>query len=534
MKRQHIVLLFAIAALFVTAAMKKSSAKPDKYAESITATDLRKHLTILASDAFEGRETGEPGQKMAAAYISAFFGSVGIPAQKDGTWYQPVNLVKISGGTSSLQVADVNNPGTDILFQPLTDYYYASSTPGVAITTSELYFAGYGIDDPKYSDYAVHDSAFYSGKVLIILDGEPSNNGIFTITGDSKPGKWTKQRRAKIEAAKAHHVRAVFVIPQDYAKSKEMSQHMIEGYSLIPDEPQVGSEEVVPVFYLNEAAANTILATGNEKQTIAGLKSSINTSGKPASLMLKSTVSVTVTRNEEKISTENVLGYVEGSDLKDELIVITAHYDHLGKHDGVVYNGADDDGTGTVAVMELAEAFMNAKRDGCGPRRSMLFMTVTGEEKGLLGSAWYTRHPVYPLEKTMCDLNIDMIGRVDEEHSSDSNFVYVIGSDKISPDLKKSIESANKKYCSLKLDYKFDDPNDPNMFYYRSDHYNFAKNGIPVAFFFSGVHADYHKETDEVSKINFSLVQKRARLVFYTAWDLANRNKSLARKAVKK
>jgi Zn-dependent M28 family amino/carboxypeptidase len=225
---------------------------------------------------------------------------------------------------------------------------------------------------------------------------------------------------------------------------------------------------------------------------------------------------------------------VEGTDLKDELIVVTAHYDHLGIHDGVVFNGADDDGSGTVAVMELAQAFMQAKQDGQGPRRSMLFMTVSGEEKGLLGSSWYTRHPVYPLESTMCNLNIDMIGRVDEEHSKDSNFVYVIGSDKISPDLRKSIESNNKKYCKLKLDYRFDDDKDPNMFYYRSDHYNFAKNGIPVAFFFNGTHEDYHKESDEVSKINFSLMQKRARLVFYTAWDLANRNKPLARKLAKK
>jgi Zn-dependent M28 family amino/carboxypeptidase len=225
---------------------------------------------------------------------------------------------------------------------------------------------------------------------------------------------------------------------------------------------------------------------------------------------------------------------VEGSDLKDEVVVITAHYDHLGKHDGKVFNGADDDGTGTVAVMELAEAFMKAKLEGNGPRRSMLFMAVTGEEKGLLGSAWYTRHPVYPIGKTMCNLNIDMIGRVDEEHSADSNYVYVIGSDKISPDLKKSIEANNKKYIRTRLDYRFDDPNDPNMFYQRSDHYNFAKLGIPVAFFFSGVHADYHKETDEVSKINFRLVEQRTQLVFYTAWDMANRNKPLARKAVKK
>lgn len=531
MKKQLTALFLAAITLIISAAMKKGPANPNKYAETITANDLRTHLTILASDEYEGRETGEKGQKMAAEYISGFFGRIGVPAQKDGSWYQNVKLIKISGGTSSFEVA---NNGESNKLSSQTDYYYAASTPGVSITTDELIFAGYGIDDEKYSDYSLHDSAYYYGKVLVILDGEPQNGGIFTITGEAKPGKWTKQRRAKLEAAKKYKARAIIVVPLDFVKSKEMAQHSIDGYSLLLDEPGAGSDPNPPVFHVSEAAVNTIFAGAGEKQTVADLKSGINSTGKPTNLSVKTTVAISVTRNEEKITTENVLGFVEGSDLKDEVIVITAHYDHLGKHGGVVFNGADDDGTGTVAVMELAEAFMKAKQDGNGPRRSMLFMAVSGEEKGLLGSAWYVHHPVYPLEKTMCDLNIDMIGRVDDEHSADSNFVYVIGSDKISPDLKKCIETANKKYTKIKLDYRYDDEKDPNMFYYRSDHYNFAKNGIPVAFFFNGTHADYHKETDEVSKINFSLMQKRARLVFYTAWDLANRNKTLARKAVKK
>jgi hypothetical protein len=531
MKKQYTILALAAITMLISAAMKKGPGKPEKYAESITAADLRTHLSILASDEYEGRETGEKGQKMAAEYISNFFQKIGAPAQADGSWYQQVKLIKISGGTSNIEIA---TNGGQTKFSTETDYYYAASTPGCAITTNEFYFAGYGIDDPKYSDFKAHDSAFYNGKILIVLDGEPQNGGVFTISGDGQAGKWSKQRRLKIENAKAYKAKAMIIVPLDFVKSKEMAQHMIQGYSLLLDEPGAGADPNPPVFYMSEAAANTILAAGGEKQTIADLKSGINSTGKASGLSIKTTGTISVTRNEEKVLTENVLAYVEGTDLKEQLIVVTGHYDHLGKHDGKVFNGADDDGSGTVAVMELAEAFMKAKQDGAGPRRSMLFMTVTGEEKGLLGSAWYVRHPVYPLEKTMCDLNIDMIGRVDDEHKNDSNFVYVIGSDKISPDLKKSIESANKKYSHLKLDYRFDDPNDPNGFYYRSDHYNFAKNGIPVAFFFNGVHEDYHKETDEVSRINFSLMQKRTRLVFYAAWDLANRNKPLARKAVKK
>lgn len=534
MKKQYTILLLAATALIVSAAMKKGGPNPNKYAESITANDLRTHLTILASDEYEGRETGEKGQKMAGEYISKFFSTIGVPAQKDGSWYQQVKLVKISGGGSDITFTPDMHPDCTLVLVGNQSYYYASSTPAVDFATNEIYFAGYGIDDPKYSDYKLHDSSFYNGKVIVILDGEPQNNGVFTITGETKPGKWTKQRRAKVEAAKNYNVKALIVIPLDFLKSKEMAQHNIEGYSLLLDEPGAGSDPNPPVIHASEIAMNSVFAKGGEKQTIAELKAAINATGKPIGSTIKTRAKIKITRNEEKIVTENVLGFVEGSDLKEEVIVITAHYDHLGKHDGVVFNGADDDGTGTVAVMELAEAFMKAKQDGNGPRRSMLFMAVSGEEKGLLGSAWYVRHPAYPLEKTMCDLNIDMIGRVDEEHSADSNFVYVIGSDKISPDLKKCIESANKKYTKIKLDYRYDDEKDPNMFYYRSDHYNFAKNGIPVAFFFNGTHADYHKETDEVSKINFSLMQKRTRLVFYAAWDLANRNKTLARKAVKK
>lgn len=513
------------------AAVKKAPT-PNPYAETITAADLRTHLTILASDEYEGRETGQPGQRKAAQYIADFYKSIGIPAQKDGTWLQEVKLVKLSGGTSSFDIKD--SKGTVTKFQSSKDYFFAAQTPGVNISTNEFVFVGYGIDDPKYSDYAAHDSSWYAGKVLVMLDGEPADKGIYRITGTGKPGMWTVQRRAKLNAAKSRKAKAMLIIPADYAKSKEAARHNIEGYSLVLDEPDMNEEAPMPVIYIHPEMANTIFAQGGQSKTTDELRQMINSSGAPQSFTSNASGTIVITRNEEKITTENVLGYVEGTDLKNELIVVTAHYDHLGIHDGVVFNGADDDGSGTVAVMELAQAFMKAKQDGQGPRRSMLFMTVSGEEKGLLGSSWYTRHPVYPLESTMCNLNIDMIGRVDEEHSNDSNFVYVIGSDKISPDLRKSIESANKKYCRLKLDYRFDDDKDPNMFYYRSDHYNFAKNGIPVAFFFNGTHEDYHKETDEVSKINFNLMQKRARLIFYTAWDLANRNKPLARKQVRK
>ena len=235
-------------------------------------------------------------------------------------------------------------------------------------------------------------------------------------------------------------------------------------------------------------------------------------------------ISFKAERTSEEVITENVLGFLEGTDKKDEVLVVTAHYDHLGKRDDVIYHGADDDGSGTSAVLEIAQAFSEAKKKGNGPRRSILFMTVTGEEKGLLGSEYYTDHPVLPLSKTVANLNIDMI---DDAHLDNENYIYVIGSDKLSQDLHQLSEKANKDYTNLALDYTYNDENDPNRFYYRSDHYNFAKNNVPIIFYFNGVHADYHRPTDTIEKIAFDKMTAITKLVFFTAWGVANREERI-------
>ena len=225
----------------------------------------------------------------------------------------------------------------------------------------------------------------------------------------------------------------------------------------------------------------------------------------------------------QTIRGENVLGYIEGSDLKDELLIITAHYDHLGKHDSLIFNGADDDASGVSAALEIAEAFMLAKKEGNGPRRSILIMPVSGEEKGLLGSRYYTDNPIYPLESTVANLNIDMIGRLDDWHDN-GNYVYLIGSDRLSYDLHDLNEKINDEYIGIDLDYRFNDKDDPNRYYYRSDHYNFAKNNIPVIFYFNGVHEDYHKPSDTIEKLDFDKINTITKLIFLTAWEIANRD----------
>jgi len=222
-------------------------------------------------------------------------------------------------------------------------------------------------------------------------------------------------------------------------------------------------------------------------------------------------------------ASENVLAFIEGSEKPEEIIVISAHLDHVGVNNGEIYNGADDDGSGTVALLEIAEAFKMAADAGKGPKRSILFLHVTGEEKGLLGSKYYTQNPTFPLANTVCNLNIDMIGRIDARHKEDPNYVYLIGSDKLSTELHTLSENINKKYMNINLDYKYNDENDPNRFYYRSDHYNFAKNNVPIIFYFNGTHVDYHQPTDTPDKINYELLENRTKLVFHTAWEIANK-----------
>ena len=226
----------------------------------------------------------------------------------------------------------------------------------------------------------------------------------------------------------------------------------------------------------------------------------------------------------EIVQSENVVAIIQGNEYPDEYVVLSSHLDHVGIQKGLIYNGADDDGSGTVALLEIAEAFQDAVAAGQGPKRSIIFLHVTGEEKGLLGSSYYTENPLYPLANTMVNLNVDMIGRLDpKREDKDPNYIYLIGANKISQELHDISEATNKKYTQIKLDYTYNDDKDPNRFYYRSDHYNFAKKNIPVIFYFNGTHEDYHGPGDTPDKINYEMLSKRSQLIFYTAWELANR-----------
>ena len=296
----------------------------------------------------------------------------------------------------------------------------------------------------------------------------------------------------------------------------------------------ITSSELKQLLYIYASDSFEGRETGTKGQKMAsnflrGYYAGLNIENAKGTTNYFQTMILTIAGDSIEVKTENVAAIIKGKKYPDEYLVISAHLDHIGIKNGEINNGADDDGSGNVALLEIAEAFKKAEEDGKGPNRSILFLHVSGEEKGLLGSKYYTENPLYPLEKTFANLNIDMIGRTDpKREDSNPNYIYLIGSDKLSTKLHQVSEEINNKYVNLILDYAYNADDDPNRFYYRSDHYNFAKNNIPVIFYFNGTHDDYHKPTDTAEKINYDLLKKRTQLIFYTAWELANRKKKIA------
>ena len=491
-----------------------------KYAESITQSGLKKQLTVIASAEMEGRETGTEGQRKAAAYIQNQFKEIGLKhpsSLKD--YLQVYPLKKDTLIPKTLKIGkNKYDFGKDYIVTP-------GSGENDEFKSSEIIFAGYGISDKNYDDYAGKN---VKGKVLVILYGEPKAGNKYLVSGTDRPSAWGYNISKKAIMAKQKGAEALLIInPAIDTLAASLANNSRKTNLYLPREN--AENEKVPVVLITKAVAKNILG----EKLVSSIISSVKLHAPLNEIAFAKKVKTRLAYKKINIPSEasNVIGYIEGSDKKDEYVFLTAHYDHLGKKGDVIYYGADDDGSGTVSVIEMAEAFAKAKADGNGPRRSVVFMTVSGEEKGLWGSEYYSDHPVFPLENTTVDLNTDMVGRIDpgRKYGDSTNYVYVIGDDKLSTDLKPISTSINDKYSKLELDYKFNDPHDPDRIYYRSDHYNFAKKGVPILFFFDGIHKDYHKPTDTVDKINFDLMEKRVRYIFLTAWDIANRDDMLKR-----
>jgi hypothetical protein len=521
--KKTVLYSFCLALISLTASAQQN-ANAVKFGNAINPEKAKAHLSILASDEFEGRETGKKGLWLAAEYIKKQFQSFGLKGPvKDSKdpYFQQIGFYS----------KKINTPILTIDGQPKTyleGYYILPNTiagNGYKVDAKSIIFAGYGINKPDFNEYQGQNVA---GKVVMIF-----------ATGDPTPkaGQSTNSTASwastvtKIKYLQDQKVAAVLLVN---LRADELTDEMKAYLTKDSEYLKLDDKGGIPVINIGTAISNQILAKIGS--SISKIKQEIDVNIKPKTAIINSSISINVSATEKQLRAENVLGFLEGSDpkLKHEVLVLTGHYDHIGLNKDTtaadkVYNGADDDGSGTTGVLLMAEAFANAKKAGKGPKRSILFMTVCGEEKGLLGSEWYAEHPVFPLKNTIVNLNTDMIGRTGEQYlgtPDSANYIYSVGSAKLSTELSQIQEKINNTYTKIKLDFKYDDPKDTERIYYRSDHYNFAKNNIPIIFYYDGMLGkDYHGLGDEVDKINFDLLTKRAHLTYYIAWELANRAK---------
>lgn len=486
--------MYLIMALPVTlmAQTKLSLKEAGKFATTVTAADLKTHLTILAGAEMEGRETATEGQRKAAAYIENHFKSLGLmPGNGDGyQQYYPVYRDSVKSATLMLD---------DKTFKLNKDFSVSPANYPSKLGFSEVVFINF--DDSLWKDAKIP----VSGKLVMFFAKGLQQSGPQQNFGGTIATRVSQVMQRGAIAA---------LIVQDIFPITTPDPLSNMQYDAFPGRQNINYFNISPALAAEITGENAGLITEN----------------KLGSKAYSTKIWLEYDEEKQKLQSTNVLGLLEGTDKKDEYLVITGHYDHLGKRGETIYYGADDDGSGTVGVLELAEAFVKAKAAGKGPRRSILFMTVSGEEKGLWGSRFYSDNPVYPLEKTTANLNIDMIGRLDSIHikNDTTQYIYLVGDDKLSSDLRPISDMANK-FTKIYLDGKYNDPKDPQRIYFRSDHYNFARKGVPILFYFSGLHPDYHRPTDTVDRINFPEMEQRARLVFYTAWEMANRQEMLKR-----
>ncbi len=487
----------------------------------ITPERLRAQLTLISSDEFEGRETSYRGQKLAALYLASQFELMGLqPAGDSGTYYQHFPVVHISVDARSF--ITTSTPTATKEWREFGEQYIPYASGNDTTVSGNVEFVGYGINSTalRYTEY--DSKKDFGGKIVLLLRGTPRE-------GDSTGNFAGNRSEGSIFAKRIYAQRcgaAALLIVEDLNGRlmkdalEERKDDLIRGMITIPQRIR----QSIPMFSISSELADELLRPSGK--TVEELQHEIDSTRRPDSFTVEGArVTLTLTMHHEDVLSENVVGILPGSDslLKEEYVVFSAHHDHLGKNivTGEIYNGADDDGSGTSSLLEIAHAFTTITPR---PKRSLLFLSVSGEEKGLLGSLFYTEHPSVPLDKTVTDLNVDMIGRFDPEHEkiNDTNYVYVIGSDKLSSELDSIGRKANDESVHLNLDYTYDDEAEPHQYYRRSDHYNFARKNIPVIFYFDGEHADYHQPTDKIDKINFGILTKRTRLVFYTGWKVAS------------
>ncbi|HKK87659.1 MAG TPA: M28 family peptidase, partial [Saprospiraceae bacterium] len=458
--------------------IKNNTLSPEQFAlKSITGQHLKDHLSIIASDEMQGRETATPGLKKAARYISKELENAGVqttPGQKG--YYQQVLFSKTSWNKNEIYVNGEEQ-------KMLRNFYaFASFCAPMQKNYSSISFVGYGFDN----DYMSHYSDKTVSSIAVAFGGVPQDPEGNAIYDDMK--RSGSEFLIKARAAYENGYDVLLIIDDSFKENAARFNRFILNprYEMVGQNEETSAERASIVFISPTMAENIF---GKKLKKVLKRKERILKKKKFKAFDIDADLRISFDKKEERVKSQNIAGFIEGTDpeKKDEVLVLSAHYDHLGKRGSDIYNGADDNGSGTSAVLQIAQTMSAYKQAGGKLDRSLQILFFTGEEKGLLGSQYYTSNPLVPLENIIADINIDMIGRTDAAHEDNANYIYVIGSDRLSMDLHEANERVNEKHIGLELDYTFNDDNDPNRFYYRSDHYNFAKNNIPVIFYFSGV-----------------------------------------------
>jgi Peptidase family M28 len=498
--------------------------------ETIRADALKGHIFFLASDAMAGRDSMTREGRIAADYIAGFFYRAGLtPAGDNNTFFQnfPMADAHIDRERTRLAAHVVSKTGGNLDRDYAIGPDFTLPRQGnVDVTVSApLVFAGYGITASEY-DYDDFKGVDVSGKVIMILAHEPQE----TDPASRFKGAWNTVHAYnwwKPEVAGGPGAAAVLMV-------QDRVNHRPPRTASGPTNGQIRTDRGqhtltspfwdTPVFTITRRVADELIAPSG--RTIDQLQDAIDRAGTPQSMAVPG-VNVDVRRaikDRQIVQTRNVVGVVEGSDpvLKNEYVLVTGHYDHVGQKDQFIYHGADDNASACAAVIAMAEALTSTKER---PKRSVMFLVFEAEEDGLLGAFYYVDHPIVPMDKTVAVLNMDMIGRDEDSptwntHAADNrNSVNVVGT-LYNPDLRKIIETENKQ-IGLTLDYKTDQ-DDREGWFSRSDHYPFAIKSVPMVLFNTGEHPDYHTANDTWDRINYPKIEKITRLVYLSAWNLAN------------
>ena len=500
-----------------------SSAPAHGNADYITANQLRDYLTLVASDEMEGRDTPSRGLDATAKYIASQLSRWGLkPAGDNGTYFQRITLRREKVDPAQTR-AELDGQSFSYGDDFITNNVVATNISGPLVYVSHAWMLkSKNIDALK--DIDVKD------KVAVLVDnGLPKD-----VTRQELTGKQGEDWDFPVPLLRKRGVKAIVIVPNfnTLANWQLRRQFSIERGNIMVERFQTDNSQNVPYIWPSPRLLNALFQ--GEKQA-AGLLFNRATANDPVeafALKPEKRFSLTIGLKSEPASTQNVVAVLEGGNpaLKNEYVAISAHYDHVGVgmpvNGDAIYNGADDDGSGTVAVLAMAEAFARGPR----PKRSILFIWHAGEEKGLWGSRYFTEYPTIPLNQIVADLNIDMIGRTKTENDKPANQplpkpgeIFLLGPKMMSTELMEISESVNKSYLNLRLDYRYDDIKHPDNFFFRSDHYNYARKGIPVIFYLDGEHEDYHRPSDTADKIDYQNMEKISRTIYATAWELANR-----------